>query len=63
MARSGHFIGLEKGRKATLDMEPELEKLLDEVVAGPCFTADELPTPTEEERMPSKPDAGPGSLL
>lgn len=35
---------------ATLAMEPELEKLLDNVVAGACFTAAELPTPKSEER-------------
>jgi hypothetical protein len=36
--------------EATLAMEPELEENLDKVVAGPCFTAAELPTPTPEER-------------
>jgi len=34
----------------TLAMEPELEALLDEVVRGPCFTSEELPKPTAEER-------------
>ncbi|MGR3545523.1 MAG: type ISP restriction/modification enzyme [Roseovarius sp.] len=36
--------------EATLAMEPELEKVLDKVVAGPCFAAADLPTPTPEER-------------
>ena len=34
----------------TLAMEPELEKMLDEIVAGVCFIAAELPTPQPEER-------------
>ncbi len=44
----------------TLNMEPQLSKVLDAVVAGECFKADELPTPTEEERKPpkAKPKAG-----
>ncbi|MDE2241669.1 MAG: hypothetical protein KGK01_04250, partial [Bradyrhizobium sp.] len=36
--------------EATLAMEPELEKTLDKVAAGPCFTAGELPTPKANER-------------
>jgi Type ISP C-terminal specificity domain len=36
--------------EATLAMEAELEKMFDRVVAGPCFTANELPTPTPEQR-------------
>jgi len=36
--------------EATVAMEPELQAFLDAVVAGPLFTADELPTPTDEER-------------
>lgn len=35
--------------ESTLAMEPELEKALDDLVAGPCFTAAELPTPQPEE--------------
>ena len=62
-AMSDEFLELLWVLEATLDMEPELEKLLDQVVAGPCFTADELPTPTEAERKPPRPDAGPGSLI
>jgi len=38
--------------EATLAMEPELEKALDKVVAGPCFAAAHLPGPTPEERTP-----------
>jgi hypothetical protein len=38
----------------TLAMEPELEALLDEVVRGPCFTSEELPKPSEEERRPPR---------
>ena len=36
--------------ESTLATELELEKALDKVVAGPCFTAAELPTPKPEER-------------
>ncbi len=36
--------------EATLAMEPELEKVLDEVVVGPSFAAADLPGPTPEER-------------
>ena len=40
--------------EATLEMEPELEAVLDRVVAGPCFEASELPLPTEKQRKPPK---------
>ena len=36
----------------TVRLQPEGVALLDEVCAGPLFTADELPTPTEAERRP-----------
>ena len=36
--------------EATLAMEPELGKTLDKVVAGPCFKANELPVPGDDER-------------
>lgn len=36
--------------EATLMMEPELEKVLDKIVAAPCFTEAELPMPKPEER-------------
>ncbi len=36
--------------ETTLEMEPNLEEVLDKVMAGPCFAAAELPSPTPEER-------------
>ena len=62
-AMSDEFLELLWVLEATLGMEPELEKILGEVVAGPCFTADELPQPSDKERQPPKPDSGPGTLL
>lgn len=47
---SDEFLELLWVLEATLAMEPELEKALDKVVAGPCFAAADLPTPTPEER-------------
>ena len=48
----------------TLAMEPELEKALDNVVAGPCFTAAELPQPKPEERSaPASSVSAAGGLL
>ena len=38
--------------EATLALEPEGVALLDEVCASPLFSADDLPTPTKEERKP-----------
>lgn len=49
--------------EATLDMEPELEKALDEVVAGPCFKASELPEPTDAERKAPGKKSAAGDLL
>lgn len=49
--------------EATLAMEPELEKALDKVVAGPCFTAAELPTPKPEERKAPGSVSTAGGLL
>lgn len=40
--------------EATLAMEPELQAMLDNVVAGPCFKADELPSPTDDQRKAPK---------
>lgn len=37
--------------ESTLMMESDLEKVLDKVVAGPCFAAADLPAPTPEQRM------------
>lgn len=47
----------------TLAMEPELEKALDRIVAGPCFTAAELPTPKPEERKAPGTASVAGGLL
>ena len=38
--------------EATLALEPKGAALLDEVCASPLFSADDLPTPTNEERKP-----------
>ena len=38
--------------EATLVLEPEGAALLDEVCASPLFSADDLPTPTPDERKP-----------
>ena len=49
--------------EATVAMHPALESLLGRVVAGPTFTAAELPAPTNAERAapstPSPPDEQP----
>jgi len=49
--------------ESTLAMEPELEKALDKVVASPCFTATELPTPRPEERKAHGSVSAAGALL
>ena len=49
--------------ESTLATEPELQKALDKVVAGPCFTAAELPTPKPEERKAPKSVSATGALL
>jgi hypothetical protein len=36
----------------TVALGPELNETLDRIVAGKAITADELPTPTDEERLP-----------
>jgi hypothetical protein len=38
----------------TLNLEPQLRGLLDEIVASPCFKANELPQPTDAERRPPR---------
>ena len=38
--------------EATLALEPQGVTLIDEVCASPLFSADDLPTPTNEERKP-----------
>ena len=49
--------------ESTLAMEPELEMALDKIVAGPCFTAAELPTPKPEERKAPGSVNAAGALL
>jgi hypothetical protein len=49
--------------EATLAMEPDLSTVLDAVVASPCFTASELPQPSETERKPPKAKDEEGGLL
>jgi hypothetical protein len=60
---SDEFLELLWVLESTLAMEPELEKALDKVVAGPCFTAAELPTPKPEERKASGSVSATGALL
>jgi hypothetical protein len=38
--------------EATVDLGPDLDDLFERIVAGPTFKADELPTPSDEERRP-----------
>ena len=49
--------------EATLAMEPDLEKILERVVTGSCFTAAELPTPMPGERKAPGPVTAAGDLL
>ena len=49
--------------EATLALEPELEKVLDSVIAGPCFTAAELPYPGPQERKAPVEKKAAGELL
>jgi hypothetical protein len=60
---SDEFLELLWVIEATLAMEPELEKALDKVAAGPCFTAAELPTPKPEERKAPGSVSTAGELL
>ncbi len=60
---SDEFLELLWVLESTLAMEPELEKALDRVVAGPCFTAAELPTPKPEERKAPGSVSATGALL
>ena len=41
--------------EATVEKEPELAALLEEIIAAEVFTADQLPNPTNEERKPPRP--------
>ena len=47
---SDEFLELLWVLEATLAIEPDLEKVLDKIVASPCFAATELPIPTADER-------------
>ena len=49
--------------EATLAMEPDLESALDRVVAGPCFSASDLPQPSPEQRQAPRLTQAAGSLL
>jgi len=50
---SDEFLELLWVLEATRDMEPELEAVLDKIVAGPCFLASDLPKPGQMERKAS----------
>jgi hypothetical protein len=60
---SDEFLELLWVLEATLAIEPELEKALDAVTAGPCFIAADLPTPKLSERLPPSSDSEAGDLL
>ena len=49
---SGELLELLWVLEETVRLQPEGATLLDEVCASDLFTADELPTPTDEERLP-----------
>jgi type ISP restriction-modification system protein len=49
---SEEFLELLWVLEHTLALYPELDAFLSEVVAGPCFLADELPRPKDDERRP-----------
>jgi hypothetical protein len=49
--------------EATLAMEPELSATLDKIVAGQCFKATELPTPTAAQRRAPAAPGEAGALL
>lgn len=60
---SDEFMELLWVLEATLAMEPQLKDALDKVVAGPCFTAAELPQPQPHERKPPAKRTADGELL
>lgn len=49
--------------ESTLALEPDLEKILNTVVSGPCFSAADLPTPKATERMAPGASNAAGGLL
>ena len=60
---SDEFLELLWVLEATLAMEPQLNGVLDKVVAGPCFTAAELPHPQPDECKPPAKGTTAGELL
>ena len=60
---SDEFVELLWVLEASLSMEPSLKTALDKVVAGPCFTAFELPQPQPHERKPPTKRTADGELL
>ena len=60
---SDEFLELLWVLEATLALEPELKKTLDKVVKSDCFSTEELPTPTLEERSAFSEPATEGGLL
>ena len=60
---SDEFLELLWVLEATLAIEPDLERALDKIVAGPCFTATELPVPQLEERKAPGSVSVAGALL
>lgn len=38
--------------EATVDLQPQLDQLLTDVITGPTLAVDDLPTPSDEERRP-----------
>lgn len=49
--------------EASLALEPELEKVLDLVIAGPCFNVADLPNPGPQERKAPVEKSATGELL
>lgn len=49
--------------EASVEMLSVLDEFLDQVLGSSLFTADELPSPSEEEREPSKADEDSGEQL
>ena len=45
--------------EAMVERQPALAQLLADVVSGPCFTADELPQPSNRERQAPRVRRGP----
>jgi hypothetical protein len=60
---SDEFLELLWVLESTQAMEPELAKALDKIVAGPCFTAAELPMPRPEEHKAPGSVSTAGALL